>query len=62
MTTVLAELQQGVLTLTLNRPEKKNALNLAMYQQLTAQLMLAEQQADIKVVLLQGSADCFSSG
>lgn len=62
MTVILSTLQQGVLTLTFNRPEKKNALNLAMYQQLNAKLSEAEQHADIHVVLLQGSADCFTSG
>lgn len=54
--------EQGVLTLTLNRPDKKNALNKLMYQQLVQQLQQAAQNDDVKVVLLQGSAECFSSG
>lgn len=54
--------QNGVLTLTLNRPEKKNALNLAMYRALTAALTAARDDEQIKVVVLQGSASCFSSG
>lgn len=54
--------QQGVLTLTLNRPDKKNALNRLMYQQLVQQLQQAATNDDIKVVLLQGSTECFSSG
>lgn len=53
---------QGVLTLTLNRPDKKNALNKLMYQQLVQQLQQAATDVDINVVLLQGSAECFSSG
>ena len=55
-------IEQGVLTLTLNRPDKKNALNKLMYQQLVQQLLQAAQNDDVKVVVLQGSAECFSSG
>lgn len=55
-------LEQGVLTLTLNRPEKKNALSKLMYQHLVQQLQQAAGNDEVKVVLLQGSADCFSSG
>lgn len=55
-------IEQGVLTLTLNRPDKKNALNKLMYQQLVLQLQRAAQDDAVKVVLLQGSAECFSSG
>ncbi len=55
-------LEQGVLTLTLNRPEKKNALSKLMYQHLVQQLKQAAGNDEVKVVLLQGSADCFSSG
>lgn len=53
---------EGVLTLTLNRPDKKNALNRPMYQQLVQELQLAATQDSVKVVVLQGSAECFSSG
>ncbi|KKO45256.1 enoyl-CoA hydratase [Arsukibacterium ikkense] len=52
----------GVLTLSLQRPDKKNALSLAMYRQLTTALQQAERDPAIKVVVLQGSASCFSSG
>lgn len=52
----------GVLTLSLQRPDKKNALSLAMYRQLTAALQQAERDPAVKVVVLQGSASCFSSG
>ncbi len=52
----------GVLALTLQRPDKKNALSRAMYRQLTDALQQAERDPNVKVVLLQGSASCFSSG
>jgi enoyl-CoA hydratase/carnithine racemase len=54
--------EQGVLILTLNRPDKKNALNKLMYQQLVEQLQQAGQNSAIRAVLLRGSAECFSSG
>lgn len=62
MTVNVSQSPQGVLTLSLQRPEKKNALSLAMYRQLTAALQQAERDPAVKVVVLQGTADCFSSG
>lgn len=52
----------GVLCLTLCRPEKKNALTLAMYSALEQALRDAASDAQIRCVLLQGSADCFTAG
>ncbi|MDP5036500.1 MAG: enoyl-CoA hydratase-related protein [Alishewanella sp.] len=62
MTILIEQAASGVLTLTMQRPEKKNALNLAMYRQLTAALQQARQQSQTKVVVIQGDADCFTSG
>ena len=42
MSTVLSHLEDGVLTLTLNRPEALNALNLAMIEDLRAATARAE--------------------
>lgn len=62
MSVINIAVADGVLTLSMQRPEKKNALNLEMYRQLTAALQQAQQDNSIKVVLLQGSAECFTSG
>ncbi|MDX1678850.1 enoyl-CoA hydratase [Arsukibacterium sp.] len=62
MTVDVSQSRAGVMTISLQRPEKKNALNLAMYRQLTEALQQAQQDTAINVVLLQGSASCFSSG
>ena len=62
MSEINSSVKDGVLTLSMQRQEKKNALNLQMYQQLTAALNQAQQDTEIKVVLLQGSAECFTSG
>jgi len=53
---------EGVLILTLNRPEKKNALTVAMYGRLAEALEAAEDDPQVRCVLLKGAGDCFSSG
>jgi enoyl-CoA hydratase/carnithine racemase len=59
---VRAKLEQGVLTLTLARPEKKNAITIAMYKKLSAELARAEDDAAIRVVLLESEGDTFTAG
>ncbi len=59
---ILIEQQGQVLTLTLARPEKKNALSSAMYLALTQAFQEAEQDANVHVVVLRGQQDCFCSG
>ena len=56
------ERERGLLTLRLNRPEKKNALNRAMYSQLAEGLRLADSDPDINAVLITGSSECFTAG
>jgi len=46
----------------LNRPEKKNAVTDAMYEALAAAFREAEEDKDIRVLLLSGEGDSFSSG
>lgn len=52
----------AVMVLTLNRPDKRNALTQQMYSALCQALNQAEQDESIHVVLLQGDADCFTAG
>src|SRR4029434_1912203 len=49
-------------TLTLNRPEKKNALTRAMYQSLADGLTAADNDPDTRCVLLQAEGDIFTAG
>jgi enoyl-CoA hydratase/carnithine racemase len=56
------ERECGLLTLRLNRPEKKNALTRAMYSQLAEGLRLADSDPEINAVLITGSAECFTAG
>src|SRR6202023_3253634 len=59
---VKAELIDGILVLTLQRPEKKNALTGAIYDALSDNLDRAETDSAIKVVLFQGDGDSFTAG
>ena len=59
---LLTTLEDGVLTVTFNRPEKKNALTLAMYRAATEAITRAEDEAAIKVVVFIGAGDMFTSG
>jgi enoyl-CoA hydratase/carnithine racemase len=60
--TVLIEKAEGVLTITLNRPEKKNALTSDMYQVLAETLSGANDDPAVRVVLIQANGDMFTAG
>lgn len=55
-------LSDGVCTIRFNRPEKKNALNLAMYSALCKELHLAGGNDAVRVVVITGTDGCFTSG
>src|SRR5439155_547027 len=59
---VLAVLQGGVLTATLNRPEKKNAIDAAMIDALLETLERADLDAEVRVVALRGAGADFCAG
>ena len=60
---VLRDDSDGIACLTLNRPEKLNALNVALFKELSAHVTtIAEQQDDIGCVVLKGAGRCFSAG
>jgi enoyl-CoA hydratase len=48
--------------LTLNRPEKRNALSNALRGQLFAALEAADCDPDVRVIVIRGAGKCFSSG
>ena len=56
------EAHPGVLTIRMNRPDKKNALTRAMYSTMADALVAANADASIRVVVLLGSPGSFSSG
>ena len=59
---ILTDLREGVFTLRFNRPEKKNALTLAMYTTLAEALGRADADDTVRVVLISGTQGCFTSG
>jgi enoyl-CoA hydratase/carnithine racemase len=59
---VKAEIAEGVMALTLQRPEKKNALTGAMYDVLSDALVKAEADTSVRVILFQGDGDSFTAG
>ena len=52
----------GVLTLTMARPDKKNALTNAMYGALADALQGAETDPAVRVLLIRGEGDMFTAG
>ena len=62
MPELLAALEQGVLTLTMNRPEARNALSRPMIAALSAQLAAAELDTAVKCIVLTGAGKGFCAG
>jgi enoyl-CoA hydratase/carnithine racemase len=62
MTDVVVTQAGHVLEIQLNRPEKKNALTRTMYQAVQDAFARADEDAGIRVVLLTGTGDTFTSG
>ncbi|MHC8299763.1 enoyl-CoA hydratase [Pseudomonas sp. ZS1P83] len=54
--------EQGLLTLTFNRPDKLNALNNSMYTQLADLLLAADEDNETGAIILTGGPSCFTSG
>ena len=54
MTDILNHIDQGVMTLTFNRVDKKNSITSAMYAALADAIEQAEQDASVRVVVIQG--------
>jgi enoyl-CoA hydratase/carnithine racemase len=52
----------GIATIAFARPEKKNAITAAMYAAMADGLVAAAADPSVRVVLIQGSADCFTAG
>jgi enoyl-CoA hydratase/carnithine racemase len=59
---VATSLQQHIFSIRIDRPEKKNALTRAMYLALMGALRRAEEDADVRVIVLTGGEECFTAG
>jgi enoyl-CoA hydratase/carnithine racemase len=58
----LWEFQNGVATITLNRPERKNPLTFESYDELRATFYQLDRNYQVKVVVLRGAGGNFCSG
>lgn len=56
------DISNHVLTITLNRPEKKNALNNVMMNEICYALCYAKQERRIRVVIIAAEGDVFCAG
>lgn len=61
-TLLLNTAENGICTLTLNRPEKHNALNAEMISELRAAVKSIEQSPHIRVVILAANGKSFCAG
>jgi enoyl-CoA hydratase len=63
LTTLLASLQEGILTVTINRPDKMNALNRVVFEELETLLDCIDTDQQIKGVIITGAgAKAFVAG
>lgn len=60
--TVLYETRGPLAFISLNRPQKLNAINAAMVTELNMALDLADADKAVKVIILRGEGRCFSAG
>src|SRR5258707_1332747 len=59
---VLVEKSDKLLILTLNRPDKKNALTRAMYKTLATEIVNADGDPDVRCILIKAKGDRFTAG
>ena len=62
METIRVTRADGVVTITLDRPEKKNAINLLMWDELLATLREISGSGEDRVVVVTGAGGAFCSG
>lgn len=55
-------LEHGIVSVTLNRPDRRNALNIALMTQFCAEIEQLERDPANRVVILRGAGRVFSSG
>ena len=55
-------IKNKIMTITLDRPEKKNAMNNVMINEINYLLAYAKQEKDIRVVVFAANGDIFCAG
>lgn len=59
---ILTTKADGILTLEFNRPERKNAITAVMYQAMADALNAAENDAEVRAILIVGKNEIFTAG
>ncbi len=59
---IIVSVQDRILSLRLDRPEKKNALTRGMYLGMIEAIRQAEADSAVRVVLITGTQECFTAG
>src|SRR6202045_4522835 len=60
--TILIDIADGIATVTLNRPHKKNAMNPALHRDMTTVLDKLRYDGEARVLLITGAGDAFCGG
>lgn len=59
---ILTKKEHHILTIEFNRPEKKNAITAAMYQAMADAIKEAENDANVRAILITGKPEVFTAG
>jgi enoyl-CoA hydratase/carnithine racemase len=59
---VLSSVEDGIATVTLNRPDKRNAMNAALLAGLRAGFEELDKRSDVRVVVVRGAGPAFCAG
>ena len=62
MSEILCTVKDGIATITMNRPEKRNALNTALIDGFRSMFQQLETNTDVRVVIIRGEGKAFCSG
>jgi 2-(1,2-epoxy-1,2-dihydrophenyl)acetyl-CoA isomerase len=60
--TILVKHEDGIATITFNRPEKRNALTIRFFEEFMEALQRIEDDGDIRVLVLAGAGPAFCAG
>lgn len=60
--TIIYKKEAGIGLVTLNRPERRNALNLQLIRELRQVIDEIEVDNEVRTFIITGNSDCFSAG
>jgi enoyl-CoA hydratase/carnithine racemase len=59
---VQTQITDGILTITFNRPERKNALSNVMYDKIADAMLAADADPAVRVILFEANGESFTAG